>query len=80
MLSDTHVEAEKVWIEMLRRATPTERFAKMLSLTATTISLSRRAVAEANCDLSPEELNLKCVELFYGKELAERLGAYLKSR
>jgi hypothetical protein len=80
MLSDTSPEAEKVQIESLREAGFAGRFAKMQSLTATTISLSRRAIAEANPDLSPVELDVKCVELFYGKELSREFQVYLNNR
>ena len=80
MLSDTHPEAEKVQIDLLRKASTSERFALMCSLTATAISLSRRAIARANPDLSPQEVDLKFVELHYGKELASRVRRYLKRR
>lgn len=80
MLSDTSPEAEKVQIELLRKATVAQRLQKMQSLTATTINLSRRAVAGANPGLASRELDLKCVELFHGGELAAALGKYLSSR
>ena len=80
MLSDTSPEAEKVQIELLRKAGFAGRFAKMQSLTATTINLSRRAIAEANADLTPLELDVKCVELFYGRELAREFQDYLNGR
>ncbi len=80
MLSDTHPEAEKVQLELLRKATVAERFAKMRSLTAMTISLSRRAIARANPRLSPEQVRLKFIELHYGKDLAKRVRKYLENR
>ena len=80
MLSDTSPEAEKVQIELLREAGFAGRFAKMQSLTATTIGLSRRAIAEANPKLSPVELDVKCVELFYGKKLAREFQLHLTAR
>ena len=80
MFSDTHPHAEKVQIDLLRKASTGERFALMCSLTATAISLSRRAIARANPDLSPQEVDLKFVELHYGKELAGRLRGYLETR
>lgn len=80
MLSDTSPEAEKVQIELLRQATVAERFAMMESLTTMTINLSRRAIARAHPELTPEELKLKWVELHYGKELAARVREYVKKR
>ena len=56
-----------------------ERFARACSLTATAISLSRRAIARAHPELSPEEIDLKFVELHYGKQLAAGLRKYLRS-
>jgi hypothetical protein len=78
MLTDTHPDAEKVQIELLRRATPEQRLRMALNLTATVVNLSRRTIAELNPDLSPEEVNLKWVEFCYGKELAARLRSYLQ--
>jgi hypothetical protein len=80
MFSDTHPEAEKVQIDLLRKATTSDRFALMCSLTATAISLSRRAIARANPALSPREVDLRFVELHYGKELASRVRRYLERR
>ena len=80
MLSDTSPEAEKVQVESLRKAGFAGRFARMQSLTATTIDLSRRAIAEANPELSSRELDVKCVELFYGRELAREFQVYLSGR
>jgi hypothetical protein len=65
---------------LLRSATVADRFAQTCSLTATAISLSRRAIARANPDLSPEEVDLKFVELHYGRRLANAVRSYLESR
>jgi len=78
MFSDTTPEAEQVQIELLRKATVAERIARVRSLSALAISLSRRAIARANPEMTPEEVNLKFVELHYGKRLAEELREYLK--
>jgi len=78
--SDTHPEAERVQIGLLRQASTAQRFALARSLTATAVSLSRRAIARANPDFSPQEVDLKFVELHYGKELASRVRRYLEGR
>jgi len=80
MLSDTSPEARKVQIELLRKLTTAERFAKVRALTARTVRLSKRAIARANPDFSPEQLRLRFIELHYGEELAERVRAYLRNR
>jgi hypothetical protein len=80
MLSDTSPEAEKAQIELLRKLTVAERFARVRSLTARTVRLSKRAIARANPNLSPEEQKVRFIELHYGKELAERVRTYLRNR
>lgn len=77
MLTDTHPEAERVQLELLRKKTPSERFALVRSLTAFVTGLSRRSLMQANPDLSDSELQIKVIELQYGKELAERVRKYL---
>jgi hypothetical protein len=79
MLSDTHPEAQRVQIELLRRMAPEERLRAALGLTAAMVNLSRETIAALNPDLDSDELNLKCVGLYYGKELASRLRAYLQT-
>ena len=80
MLSDTHPEAARVQLELLRRASPAKRFALACSLTDTVLSLCRRALAEANPGLSKDKLDLLFVELNYGRELAERVRVFQQER
>ena len=80
MLTDTHPEAARVQIELLRKATVAERFSKVRSLTARTARLSKRAIARANAGSTPDELRLKFIELHYGKDLAERVREYVENR
>ena len=77
MLTDTHPDAERVQIELIRKASVAERIRRMRSLTSTMINLSRQAIAKANPGLVGKEFELKCVELYYGKELARKLRDYL---
>jgi hypothetical protein len=78
MLSDTHPDAERVQIELIRKKTVSERFAMIRSLTAFSADLSRRAIARANPDLDDDELRLKFIEINYGTELSQRVRDYLK--
>jgi hypothetical protein len=78
--ADTHPEAERAQIDLLRKATLSQRFARACSLTATTIALARRAIARANPGLSPGEVDLMFVEVHYGRELAARLRRCLDSK
>jgi len=80
MFSDTAAEAEQVQIELTRRMTTAQKIAQVRSLSALVIGLSRRAIARAHPHLSPQELDLKFVELHYGKELADGLAEDLRRR
>jgi hypothetical protein len=80
MLSDTHPEAEKVQIELIRRMSVAERLARMRDWTRTLVHLSRQGLAKANPGLDQRELDLLWVERQYGRDLAVRLRAYLEAR
>lgn len=78
--ADTDVEAERVQLDLLRAASPAQRAALAISLTATAIGLSRRALMRQAPDASEEDIGLRFVELNYGRELAAEVAAYLRSR
>jgi hypothetical protein len=80
MLTDTHPDAERVQIELLRKATGAQRIAKMRSLTSFVVGMSRQAAARANPGLTSREIDLLWVKLNYGQELAGRLRDYLEER
>jgi hypothetical protein len=80
MLSDTYPEAEKVLIDLLRKSTPAQRAARALRLSAAVKEMSLRAIAKANPDYSEQEVKLKWAEIHYGKDLADRVRAYLAAR
>jgi hypothetical protein len=77
MLTDTHPEAERVQLELLRKKTPAERFALMRSLTAFVTGLSRQSLVQANPGLDDRELQIEALKIQYGTELAERVRQYL---
>lgn len=79
-LSDTDPEAERVQLELLRRAGPGRRLRLALSLSRTVMGLSRAGLARRFGDASPEELGLRFVALHYGSDLADALRAELASR
>jgi hypothetical protein len=78
--NDTDTETEAAWIAMLRTATPCRKFAMVRSLTQTTLSLSRRAIARRNPHLGQADLHGLFVEHQYGRDLAERFKQHLKTR
>ncbi len=80
MLSDTHPDAERVQIELVRQMTGSQRIAKLRSHIALTIGLSRRAIARANPSLNTREVDLLWAEHAYGKDLAARFRRYLEEK
>ncbi len=77
MLTDTHPDAEKVQLELIRQASVAKRISLMRSLTATLIAFSRQGIADANPGMSVEEVGLRWVEITYGKHLADDVRVYL---
>jgi CHAD domain-containing protein len=77
---DTSDEAHVVQIALLRKATIAQRFARVRSLTSSTIELSRRAIRRRLGDVDEREVLLVFVQLHYGRELAEALRADLDAR
>jgi len=69
---DTDVKMEAAWIALLRRATPCQKFAQVRSLSQTTLSLSRRAIARRHENLTEAQLRGLFVYYQYGQELADR--------
>ena len=76
--SDTSPEADRMQIELLRRATPARRGALAMSLSATVVELARRALRQQDPQASDEELQLRFVELHYGHEIAAGLRVFLQ--
>jgi hypothetical protein len=77
---DTDVKMEAAWIALLRRATPCQKFAQVRSLSTTTLSLSRRAIARRHGDLTEAQLRGLFVYYQYGQELADRFQRYESQR
>lgn len=72
--------AERVQIELFRRATPQQRFELAHSLTVATLELAHRAIERAYPELSPWARKVKFVEVHYGAELARRFERWLIDR
>jgi hypothetical protein len=70
---DTSPEAERVQIELLRKASLAKKFSIVRSLSQSLIEVSRRNIRQVHPDASEEELHLILIEMYYGKELAERV-------
>jgi hypothetical protein len=74
---DTAPEAEKVQIELLRKAGTARRLNITLSLSQTVIDLARRALKRANPDLNEFELKILFLSNCYGRELAGKVKEYM---
>lgn len=80
MLTDTTPQAERVWIELWRKATVEQRLQLTFQHSADVIRMSRAALAHARPEMTPQERDLYWVELNYGRDLAERLRKHLADR
>lgn len=74
---DTSESAERVLISLMRKASFSEKFSRITSLSQTVMQLSRRAIARANPDLSEKQIDLLFVAYHYGDNLALNLEKYL---
>jgi hypothetical protein len=79
-LTDTDPEAERIQLELLRRATPERRLRLALSLTESVLALSRGGLAQKMPGASDEEIGVRFVELHYGAGLADELRRHLLAR
>jgi hypothetical protein len=77
---DTHPDAERVQIELLRKAGEARRLGLVRSMSRTVIQWSRQTIRQANPDASEEELALLFVALHYNQALADGLRADLARR
>jgi hypothetical protein len=77
---DTDLEAERVQIGLLRKATIARRAAIAFSLSETAIDLARSAVRRQSPGMSDRDVSLRFVAVHYGMELAERLRPYMQRK
>lgn len=65
---------------MLRKAGTARRLQLGLELSGEALELAQRGIRRANPNMSELEVKLKFVEVTYGKDLADRVRAYLAKR
>ncbi len=75
---DTSPEMERVQIELIRKASPTKLLGIVRSLSQTIIQTSRRNIQQLHPHISEEELKYIFIEMYYGKELADRVRKHKK--
>ncbi len=69
---DTNESMEKRQLELLRKLTLAQKFNLTCSLTHSVIQLSRRAIGASFPGLDKKGIDLKFIELNYGKALANK--------
>ena len=70
---DTSPEIEREQIELLRKMSPARKFHLVRSMSRTMIQASRANIRAMHPEADENELRLLFIELYYGKELAERV-------
>lgn len=74
---DTYPDTERVLISLIRKQSISKKLSQVLSLSQTTIQLSKRAIIRANKDLDADQINLLFINYHYGKDLAEQVKEYI---
>ncbi len=77
---DTRPEAERVQIELLRKATVERRLELGLSLCQQVSEIAYAGIKRANPSASQKEIELLFVEANYGRSIANRVKTYLWSK
>jgi hypothetical protein len=76
---DTHPEAERVLIALLREAPPWRKFELMMSLNRMARALAMNGLRQRHPEAGEAELRRRLAALLYGEELAEKAYGPLPS-
>jgi hypothetical protein len=77
---DTSPEAERVQIELIRKASPAKRFTLMEAWSQFLIEANKQGIRKNGPGLSEEEIGLIFVANNYGQALADQLQEALSRR
>lgn len=77
---DTSSEAERVQIELIRKAPITKRFAIMQAWSRFLIEANKQQIRKAHPEASEEEVSLIFIARNYGQELADKVRVELARR
>jgi hypothetical protein len=72
LAADTHPEAERVLIDLWRRASPARKMAMVLSANRTARELAMTGLRERHPGESPARLRRRLADLWLGAELAAK--------
>jgi len=75
--ADTNPKTERVLISLIRNQSPSKKLSHVLSLSQTTMQLSKRAIARAHKQLNIDQIKLLFINYHYGKDLAARVKKYI---
>jgi hypothetical protein len=75
--NDTHPDAARVQLELLRAAGPEKRLKLAISLSSTAMRLSRESIARTRHLTDPTEIKLEWARAHYGDDLAQRVRDWL---
>jgi hypothetical protein len=78
--NDTHPDAEKARLELLRQASVSKRLTLAFSLSQTVIDLAKRAIRRRHPNEGEQDILLRFVSVHYGAELSSRLSSDLSRR
>jgi hypothetical protein len=73
-------DAERIQVELIRRASVVQRMARMRSLSSSVIQLSRRAMRKRHPDWTERQVLIEWMAVHYGRDLAERVRRYMEER
>ena len=79
-VSDTSPAAERVQVELLRRATVEQHYAATRALSEMAMWHAWQTIERNNPDADRAELLRRYVARYYGDDLAGRLAAWLQAR
>jgi hypothetical protein len=72
LAEDTHPDAERVLIELLRRASPARKIAMMIEANRTARMLALTGLRERHPNDSPAQLQRRLADLWLGPDLAAK--------
>ena len=73
-------EVERLWLDLIRDATPWGNFLLTCALSQYAIHASKQAIREAHREMDEEEVQLAFVAKHYGQELADKVRESLARR
>jgi hypothetical protein len=74
---DTPPEARARYYDMIRRLTPAQRAAKVVSLSRAARDLARAGIRQSQPDASPVDVEIELVSRLYGPDAAQLLAPHL---